>query len=193
MIPILELFQKGLINLEKLVMETYQSIGLNSSQAILLIKSINKDNFILDIKQVAKDANLSEEDIKDLISDLIAEKLITIEYIEGEAQFNFKNLLVKMLSIYSVPSETDSITNKINWFHKAINIEQTDISKKDVTKWIEEGNWQTIVSIASKIIDLNISVSSWHTIKEIYKVETKQKNSSLEKVKELTKINWLVD
>jgi len=114
MIPILELFQKGLINLEKLVMETYQSIGLNSSQAILLIKSINKDNFILDIKQVAKDANLSEEDIKDLISDLIAEKLITIEYIEGEAQFNFKNLLVKMLSIYSVPSETDSITNKIN-------------------------------------------------------------------------------
>ncbi len=191
---LLKLFEKDLINTEKLVMETYKSIGLTSSQALIIIKVLNNKKYKFTVSEISKDLNVSEKQIERIVNKILKKKYITTEFKKGEEPiFNIKPLIIRMLQLFDEPSAKDSNEKKNAWFHKAINFKKTKTSESDVNKWLEDGNWNTLKKIVDKLTKLEIKVKTWHTIKEIYKIETNEKGSSSKKLEKLIKVNWLED
>lgn len=191
---LLKLLNDDLINKKKLLIKNYKILGLNEQQVLLFLKLIDLDEKSkVTINTIAKYFEISKIEAEQIISNLINLKLIKIKHTKEEMIFNLDFLWKKLLLIYYPPNELETDEVKFNWFVSQLNLKITPIVKKEISNWINSGNWSKMVSIVEFLVKNQITKIEWKTLKTIYMLEIKEKTLARKKIKEIVDKNWLID
>lgn len=181
-----------IIDLKKLLVKKYKTIGLSEKQVVLLLNIIdlNESNKIT-INSISKKTNLSRMETEDLVGELIKSKLIKVKHTKNGLVFNYSSMFENLLSLYYPPEDFDSVESKVSWIANQLKINITPSSSKYLTDWINNGGWSRLLSIVEEITKLQITNINFLTLKKLYLSEQKEKSASVKNLKEILDINWL--
>lgn len=205
-----ELLKNGYYQLPKLLLTNYKKVNLNELELVIIIYLINQDDLEFNPNQIAKDLDMTLENVMMNIDNLIKNNIITID---GEKvgnirkdKINLDNLYDKLLYLIINEEQPEKESDIYSIFESEFGRTLAPMEYEIINSWLETGYNKELILSALKeavfngVFKLNYIdkiLFEWNkkgikTPKDVEK-DRANHNSKKEEKKELYDYNWLED
>ncbi len=183
------LLKDNIINKSELINKRHKYLGIDSAKAAFLTKIFitnNEDFTKLSLERISELTELESETANHLIKSLIVDGLVTMENSDGNTEFNFEVVIIKLLSTYLPPTNNSPIETKMAWIEKETTLD----SKNDqLVSLIKTTEWEKVISVVEVFVNQNEkTIPLFVSMLESTVTSTKKQD---ENIKSILEINWL--
>lgn len=168
-ILIMKLIEDGIVDIGKLVLANYKSIGLNETAAFIAIELFNRrrrGEKLLNPEKVSNDLGIPIEQVTQVLEDLMRQDLLRIEMVAGangreSETYNLNNVVLRILAEYDKKFKTAAAGPKnlatteeeiVDMLETGFQKQLTPIEVEIIKKWVGEDGFQ-LIDIRRAVLD----------------------------------------
>jgi DNA replication protein len=168
---IVKLIEDGVLDFNKLILKNYKQLGINESEAFVMIELNNqkkKGATFLNPSKLVKNLSLSIDELMAILEQLMKKGLVTIEMVINESGkeaevFHMKKAISLIMDYYKKNIEDSIINNKTKKYgsqeEELVDLIETEFQKQltpleieIIRKWVSEDRFETL-EIKKAILD----------------------------------------